>query len=116
MTTATATAYASALVAGACAVLALFLALRTNRRANTLARAAAHARRKARTDAAFVQWAKWTFVSITDVEGALFYRSLHDLRTGPEDLVWIYPRSTLIFQASPEDPDPYHHQEVTPDA
>jgi hypothetical protein len=99
--------HALAVLAGACAILAFALFLRTQNRAAILA----HANDKARRDAAFAEWSKWTFLSITDREGQLFYSSLYDLQDAPPDMIWPLPGSVLLFHADPEDPTPY--KEIT---
>lgn len=103
---------ASAIVAGACALIAWWCWYRARLHAIQTERVM----ERMRSDRAFVMWARWTFVSITDEEGQLFYRSLYDLRDQPSDLVWTAPRSTIIFQAG-HDPDPDDHdqdEEETP--
>lgn len=96
-------AYAPAIVAGACVLLACLAFVRTHRHGIKMH----HAMAKARQDAQFVQWARWTFLSITDRDGGLFYRSLHDLRDGPDDLIWGEPKAVILFHAGPDEPDPY---------
>lgn len=107
MTTLDLTTYAPALLAGACAVLCLILGLRMRSVRLTLE----HTLTKARRDAAFVEWAKWTFVSISDADGSLYYRSLHDMQDDPPDLIWMFPRAVILFHAGPDDPEPY--KEIT---
>lgn len=64
----------------------------------------------------FYEWAAWTYVSVVDKEGRLFHRSLVGLRdhmADCPDIVWGQPKATIIYEAGPEDPDPYgYHQET----
>lgn len=101
------TTYAPVIVTGACAVFAALFFLAGAQRAALLD----HAMDKARRDAAFTQWARWTFISISDSEGSLYYRSLYDLQDEPGDLVWTFPRTVILFHALPDDPEPY--KEIT---
>lgn len=86
-------------LASVCIACAVYY--RTAQRSAATARAA----RKAREDAAAVEWMRFTFVSITNADGELYFRSLRDLRddTAVSDLVWARPGSVLIFTAWPQE-------------
>lgn len=100
-------AHASALAAGACALMTAAVLHHIRRQGTVTHQAMA----KARRDAAFVEWARRTFISITDHEGALFHRSLADLQDCPDDMIWGEPRSVILFYAGPDEPDPYGIEE-----
>ena len=91
-----------ATLSGVLALVSLVAMLATRR----MAAGMDHRATKATADAAFVQWARWTFLSVSDREGRLFYRSLYDLRREPEDLIWDLPHACILFHAGPDDPDP----------
>lgn len=54
-------------------------------------------------DAAFVEWAKWTTVTVTTMAGYIYTRTLTELRDEPRVLVWAGPISVALFQGAPED-------------
>lgn len=98
MTVETFIAHAPVILTGAVAVilLGLFLTVRQNA-------ATEHAMVKARRDAAFARWAQWTFISVSDADGNLFYRSLYDLQDDPDDLIWANPKAVILFHTEPEE-------------
>lgn len=64
----------------------------------------------------FYEWGAWTYVSVVDRDGKLFHRSLPELRdhmADCPDIVWATPKATIIYQAGPDDPDPYGYKEET---
>lgn len=92
-----------ALVAGGFSVIAwicMFVTFRTSAKIK-------HKSDAIMANAAFVEWARWTYLSVTDKEGKVFYRTLYDLQDELEDMIWDVPVLTVLFRARADEPDPY---------